>query len=574
VKIEINVAAPEGQNVLVRTKPFTKVDPQFHSFYRHHFVNFSDDRYPVLDESGSMLVICYDAFMPVMQYLVDWKNQKGLPTTMVPVSQVGTTTAQVQSYIQTYYHTHDLAYVLLVGDAAQVPAYTTTAGSDPLYSLMNTGDLYPSIFVGRFSAENIQQAKTQVIRTLRYEKFPDPAANYFHMGFGTADLSGPCNPENNDAAHITLIAQDLVHWNFTQSDSVYTNWGTTDMIMHFINAGRSIWNYAGHGSTTMFGPPNFTVTNVNALRNDNRLPHISTVACNVGQFHNTTCIAEALLRATNPTTGAPTGAIGCYMSRISQSWFPPYDAQDEAVDLLVADTLLTMGGIYYNGSGLMIDNYGSQGENEFRSWNLFGDPSLLIRSLTPYPLTVTHNPSVQVGDSMFTVTVQASGNPQPGALVCAMNSELYATGVTNSNGQVTLALNPAPTQTGNFTLTVTTANALPNIAPVPIVTAGALAAAKGAGYNTLMPLTTALHQNYPNPFNPSTAISYELRAASHISLKVSDVSGRIVASLADGWQEAGTHHATFDGSKLSSGLYFVRMQAGDFTAVQKMMLIK
>jgi hypothetical protein len=83
-----------------------------------------------------------------------------------------------------------------------------------------------------------------------------------------------------------------------------------------------------------------------------------------------------------------------------------------------------------------------------------------------------------------------------------------------------------------------------------------------------------LDQNRPNPFNPATAISYQLAVHSHVSLRVYDTAGRLVSELINNWQEAGSHQVTFDGSKLASGLYFVRMQAGDFTAVQKMMLLK
>jgi hypothetical protein len=78
----------------------------------------------------------------------------------------------------------------------------------------------------------------------------------------------------------------------------------------------------------------------------------------------------------------------------------------------------------------------------------------------------------------------------------------------------------------------------------------------------------------PNPFNASTTISYELRAASYTVLKVYDISGSLVSTLVDGWRKAGTHQVAFDGSKLASGLYFVRMQAGNFTAVRKMALVK
>jgi hypothetical protein len=78
----------------------------------------------------------------------------------------------------------------------------------------------------------------------------------------------------------------------------------------------------------------------------------------------------------------------------------------------------------------------------------------------------------------------------------------------------------------------------------------------------------------PNPFNPTTAISYELRAASYVSLKVYDTTGRLVATLVEGWQEAGTHEATFDGSKLASGVYLYTLTAGGNTVTGKMVLLK
>jgi hypothetical protein len=78
----------------------------------------------------------------------------------------------------------------------------------------------------------------------------------------------------------------------------------------------------------------------------------------------------------------------------------------------------------------------------------------------------------------------------------------------------------------------------------------------------------------PNPFNAVTAISYELGAASYVSLKVYDTTGRLVTTLLDGWREAGLHQVTFDGSKLASGLYLVRMQSGEYAAVKKLVLLK
>jgi hypothetical protein len=78
----------------------------------------------------------------------------------------------------------------------------------------------------------------------------------------------------------------------------------------------------------------------------------------------------------------------------------------------------------------------------------------------------------------------------------------------------------------------------------------------------------------PNPFNPSTVASYKLQVASHVSLKIYDTAGRLVATLVNGWRDAGEHQVTFDGSRLASGVYIARLQAGENVSTQKMVLLK
>lgn len=89
-----------------------------------------------------------------------------------------------------------------------------------------------------------------------------------------------------------------------------------------------------------------------------------------------------------------------------------------------------------------------------------------------------------------------------------------------------------------------------------------------------VPSYYALGQNYPNPFNPTTVICYQLPKSSHVTLKVYDVLGREIATLADENKTAGAYQTTFNGSRLSSGVYFYRIQAGDFTATKKFTLMK
>ncbi len=81
-------------------------------------------------------------------------------------------------------------------------------------------------------------------------------------------------------------------------------------------------------------------------------------------------------------------------------------------------------------------------------------------------------------------------------------------------------------------------------------------------------------RNFPNPFNPSTTIAFSLSEAVQVSLKVYNITGQVVAELTSDALAAGEHQFTFDGSNLSSGVYFYRLQAGAKTIVKKINLIK
>jgi hypothetical protein len=95
----------------------------------------------------------------------------------------------------------------------------------------------------------------------------------------------------------------------------------------------------------------------------------------------------------------------------------------------------------------------------------------------------------------------------------------------------------------------------------------------------LLPKSFTLHQNYPNPFNPNTTIRYDLPAKSHVKLEVVDVLGRVVATLVDKIQDAGSYEAIWDGKNLSgasvsSGVYFYRLESSNYRALKKMVLLR
>jgi len=89
-----------------------------------------------------------------------------------------------------------------------------------------------------------------------------------------------------------------------------------------------------------------------------------------------------------------------------------------------------------------------------------------------------------------------------------------------------------------------------------------------------LPTSYDLAQNFPNPFNPSTIIRYSLPEQAFVALKVYDISGREVKTLVDEMKSAGTYEVSFNSSGLSSGMYFYRINAGSFSKVMKMVLVK
>jgi hypothetical protein len=103
--------------------------------------------------------------------------------------------------------------------------------------------------------------------------------------------------------------------------------------------------------------------------------------------------------------------------------------------------------------------------------------------------------------------------------------------------------------------------------------------AKSIASQVAVPKEAGISQNYPNPFNPISVIRYQLSDVSNVSLKVYDILGREVATLVDEMKEAGYYTASFDGSKLSSGVYFTRfvvkpLSGRSFVQVKKILLTR
>ena len=96
----------------------------------------------------------------------------------------------------------------------------------------------------------------------------------------------------------------------------------------------------------------------------------------------------------------------------------------------------------------------------------------------------------------------------------------------------------------------------------------------GIANEEYVPAEYSLSQNYPNPFNPATNIKFSVPKDGNVTLKIYDVKGKEKAVYMKGFLKAGTYNAQINAAGWTSGIYFYKLTADDFSATRKMVLIK
>ena len=471
-----------GVNQKVARKAYGKMSAEMDAAYSHRFINYQESvsKYTFLQDHGEMLVICPDQYMDAMQPYVEWKNQSGRPTTIVSVSEAGGNNDNaLKSYIQNYYDdaNHNLGYILFVGDYSDITPHSMNGGrSDNWFGQLEGNDYYLEVLVGRFSVQNVNDVNTHVNKVLYYERDMPEGLTWLNKGIGVSANEGAGNGHFGEAdyVHINYVRDTLLHYTYEAVTQQYSGVGSgtsAAAISNDVNAGASIINYCNHGSQTSWAVANYSNSHVNALVNDDKWPYIWSVACNNGQFDGT-CFGEAWLRATNNSTGTPTGAIGGMFSWISQPWQPPMYGQDEMVDILTewrsTDKFChTFGGASLNGNMYVLDAAPSDNGDTHNTWILFGDPSLMVRTDNPVSMNVSCSPStLMLGMSEMQISAQ---NTAFGIATLMMNGEVICSS-NIVNGECTMHFNPL-NEVGTATLTMLGYNKVTEIMSIEILPA-------------------------------------------------------------------------------------------------------
>lgn len=400
-----------GINQKVSYRKNNVITSDFDASYQRRFINYKNDNRGFMIDEGEMLIVCADKYMETVQPLIDWKNISGRPTTIVASSVTGKD-EDLRSYLVEYYKNNPkLSYILLVGEYVDLPAHSMNGGySDNYFGMLEGDDFYEEVFVGRLSVKNVDDAKNQINKVIYYERDMDETATWLSNGAGVAAKEGKGHFNEYDYVHMDYIRDTLLNYTYTDISQHYdkVNEPTLNDLISRFNDGVGIINYCNHGTVDGWVVTGFNSKNVSQLTNDYKLPFIWSVACDNGKFGVGECFAEAWMRATNPKTGAPTGAIGGMFATILQPWRPPMYGQDE-MNAILAEWRKgykhTLAGASCNGNMYVLDmSKDEYGEDTHNTWILFGDPSMMLRTKTPEKMSVSTVPTaLQTGMTSLAV---------------------------------------------------------------------------------------------------------------------------------------------------------------------------
>ncbi len=429
-----------------------------------------------LTEDGALLIISPQAYVAALDDFVLWKRQRGLPVEVaVYPDDTGSGTSAIQDFIQARYDSINLDFVILVGDAGDVPCNTSTTAvpSDTLYTRLDGDDYYHDVLISRISANSAADVANQTAKFVLYEKDPLASGDGAWLTRGTAIASNQGGSTSafgkDDFEVLGEERQKWLNYGYTEVDELFDPGVTVSQISDALNAGRGLVYYLGHGSDTTWNTGNFDVPHAEALNNGAMLPFIVVGACHIGDFTLTTgdCLAEAFMKA--GAVGAPAGAVGIVGATTAMDWDPPIVMLEAFTGYLTkqseftpgeteAQTPIALDGAFTTAGALTFlsvqramewcegtpDEGATAAVKIMEQTHLFGDCTLGLRTRTPGTLTVTH-PGAVVPGANFEVTATSARGALAGAAVCLFrDSDVQATAVTDAAGSAVLVATPAP----------------------------------------------------------------------------------------------------------------------------------
>jgi len=444
------------------------------------------------------VIVADRMFETALQPFIQWKTEKGFTVIEAYTDQtaVGTTTTSIKSYLQGLYNAGtptDPAptYVLFVGDVAQIPAFNGasfgTHVTDLYYACYGgTSDNIPDIYYGRFSAQTVAQLTPQINKTLMYEKFTMPSAEYMDTVLMIAGVDATYAPTygNGQISYGTNNYFNAAHGFYSHTYLYPASDGTSvpSEIITIIGDGVGYANYTAHCGSSGWGDPSFTTTGIASLNNANKYGLIVGNCCQSVKFEESNCFGEAILRA--PNEGA-VGYIGAsdYSYWDGDYWWgigntssitanPTYagsglgaydkafhDHGEATTDWFISNGQMVVGG----NIAVQASTYDASYKKYYwEEYHLMGDPSVMNYFSKPDPLTISYDNTGEVGQTSLLVNTE-----QYTYVAISLNGVLLDAQYTGTNSSVTLTF-PAFTSVDTALVVATKQNKIPHIENLPI----------------------------------------------------------------------------------------------------------
>ncbi len=389
-----------------------------------------------------MWVVTADGLKSTIADLVAWKRAKGLVVDVMTVTETGSKKEDIKKFLKAKYDAASVkpTYLLMVGNKDTAPAYKEStasgaAATDWTYATIGTDEKIPAMFYGRLLADNADEAKLQASRWISYEKTPDKG-NWYPQATTIASSEGS-NPSDKEYAE--QIQAALKAGTYTKADGFYQadKTATAANIKGSVNEGRSWMAYFGHGSGTSWGSTNDSFGNaqVGELANGTRLPVIIDVACQNGSWINLSkCFGKAWV--TQPTSGA----VAFYGGSVNISWHEPAVMSVGVAKNHFEKKITSLGGSVLAGQLYLFEKMGT-GNNtldNLKWYNLFGDPSMTIRTAVPASYQIAHEVRPISGGYEVEVSVKGSRLDGVSVALSAPESGTLSVGSTNTHGSAIL----------------------------------------------------------------------------------------------------------------------------------------
>jgi hypothetical protein len=435
------------------------------------------------DPEVHYVVITHTSLEGGFRTLADWRIRKGWNTEIKNTDWISSNYSgrdlqeKIRNFIIDYYENRGLRYVLLAGDNGYIPGRRCHARvnnstgyipADVYYADLqwsydgnrnntfgemgyDTVDLFYDVYVGRASVDNSSQVSTFVNKVLGYEK--NPTTDYlkkFCLPYVWL-WSGYSGKVCNDS----IAAMTPAGW----TDFYIPDPTSTTPMSNAVNAGYHFVHPTAHGSATglydMYGRAIYTTSTAGGQTNSTRPCIVNSIACISGNFEYSDCLAEALMNNANG------GAVAVMMNSREGWGTPPSLGPSEKMDIKFYDyyfrfDTLNIGLTHARAKDYYA--YSAQGQGVWRwcYWdlNLFGDPDMPMWKDTPGTIVTDRPDTVETGYQKLDIHVTSGGTALPRALVCCYkNGEVYESGFTDWNGDVSLVINPLTPGPMMFTVT-------------------------------------------------------------------------------------------------------------------------